>query len=364
VSFIIVVAKKEFRINEHIVLKLEFKKTNIYIGNHLFRQCKYLFINLPQDDDQQAEITSIDDAAETLSSKLERNIRPRKMGMSSEQEFWGHCSNMQAWAENDYDTRLIHRSLAFPLLKKLVERGDVKAKKRFEHEIASRFSEGSDQVKTYLMNEEYLDYLDVEELKVLQKGSTVDARMKKKLDFYIERPEMFVYYHPEKDSTFLGISYMIKEMYNTKTYYGIIAYEGSMGFSKEFFKLTEQGGQFSEYEYNTNLANFERDGFTRQIPEANWYRQSDGFKSIQLSSIFELEMKYLFRCRRVLSKLYNNPTFLMQIKKEKMFLFEHILNSEDKVRLSHKTIQFNTKILDFIPRAIVESQDIMELVKS
>ena len=356
-------AKKEFRINEHIILKLEFRKTNIYIGNHLFRQCKYLFINIPQDDNRQSEITSIDDAAETLSSKLEKDIRPRSIGMSPEQEFWGHCSNMQAWAENDYDTQLIHRSLAFPLLKKLVERGDEKAKKRFEHEISTRFSEGSNEVKTYLMIEEYLDYLDVEELKMLQKGSTVDKVIKKKLDFYIERPEIFVYYHPEKDRTIFGISYMMRKMYEFKLFYGLITYEGSMGFSKEFFKLREQGNRFSEYEYNISLANYERDGFSRQIPHANWYRQSDGFNSVQVEPILELEMKYLFRCLKVLSKFYNNPTYFMQVKKEKMNLFERIVNSEEEIRLSYKTTQFRAKILDFIPRAIVESQDIEESLK-
>lgn len=357
-------AKKEFRINEHIVLKLEFKKTNIYIENRLFRQCKYLFINIPQDNDRQLEVTSIDDAAETLSSKLEKDLRPRQIGMSSEQEFWGHCSNMQAWAENDYDTRLIHRSLAFPLLKELADRGDIIAKKRFEYEISTRFAEGSDQVRTYLMKEEYLDYLDVEELKVLQKGSTVDERTKKKLEFYIDRPEIFVYYHPENENTILGISYMTRKMYGEILYYGLLVYEGSMGFSKEFFKLTAKGNQFSEYIYNVNLANFERDAFTRQIPEASWYRQGeDGFKNIHFSHINELEMEYLFRIRRVLSRFYHNPTYYMQLKEKKISLFEHILNSEDKTRLSYKSTQFNTKILEFIPRAIVEAQDIEELVK-
>lgn len=27
-------------------------------------------------------------------------------------EYWGHCSNMQVWAENNYDSRLLHRSIA------------------------------------------------------------------------------------------------------------------------------------------------------------------------------------------------------------------------------------------------------------
>jgi hypothetical protein len=38
--------------------------------------------------------------------------------------FWAHCSNLETWGENNYDTRLIHSNLAFPLLKKLTEAGD------------------------------------------------------------------------------------------------------------------------------------------------------------------------------------------------------------------------------------------------
>ncbi len=48
-------------------------------------------------------------------------------------EFWGHCSNLQAWAEYGYDTRLLHPNLAFPLLEKLATVGDPIAKKVFKY---------------------------------------------------------------------------------------------------------------------------------------------------------------------------------------------------------------------------------------
>ncbi len=31
-----------------------------------------------------------------------------KYEISEEEEFRGHCSNLQAWYENDYDTRLFY----------------------------------------------------------------------------------------------------------------------------------------------------------------------------------------------------------------------------------------------------------------
>ena len=40
----------EFRINEYLTLKLEEDgKTFIYVAGKLFRQCKYLLINIPVD---------------------------------------------------------------------------------------------------------------------------------------------------------------------------------------------------------------------------------------------------------------------------------------------------------------------------
>ena len=43
---------------------------------------------------------------------------------------------MQVWAEHNYYTRLLHRDITFPLLKKLTEGGDPLARKVFKEEIA------------------------------------------------------------------------------------------------------------------------------------------------------------------------------------------------------------------------------------
>ena len=65
-----------------------------------------------------------------------------KYQISSEEEFWAHASNLQVWVESNYDTRLLHNNLAFPLLKELVELGDLVAAKVFKEEIVKRFSSG------------------------------------------------------------------------------------------------------------------------------------------------------------------------------------------------------------------------------
>jgi len=147
----------EFIINDFITLKLEDDETTIYINGEEFIQCKYLLMNIPvRKIELYDEIDSIDEAAEKL-DRFKRNIPPKV-------EFWGHCSNLQVWSEQGYDTRFIHRNLAFPLLKKLTEVGDPKAKKMFKDEIGKRFEKGPDSVRQYLALEGFTEYLSREEM--------------------------------------------------------------------------------------------------------------------------------------------------------------------------------------------------------
>ena len=156
----------EFIINNFITLKQEDGKTNIYILGKEFIQCKYLLMNIPvQNIELYGEINSIDDASEKLDKSLEQgNLESYKIDIPSQVEFWGHCSNLQVWAEQDYDTRFIHSNLAFPLLKKLTEVGDQKARRIFKDEIGKRFEMGPDSVRQFLALEGYMDFLSREEI--------------------------------------------------------------------------------------------------------------------------------------------------------------------------------------------------------
>ncbi len=166
---------QEFRINEHITLKLEAPfnpGTNIYIDGKRFDQCKKLIIQIPLDKIEDYEdIYSIDGAAEVYESSLQHDYDFQKEvkeiekqhDLTLDEEFWGHCSNLQAWAENNYDSRLLHSNLAIPLLKKLSDVGDPLAKKIFKDELAKRFSEGYPTSNKYLAIQGYLDYLTRDE---------------------------------------------------------------------------------------------------------------------------------------------------------------------------------------------------------
>ncbi|MFX1572018.1 MAG: leucine-rich repeat domain-containing protein [Promethearchaeota archaeon] len=151
---------KEFKINQYLKLKLESGRTNIYVNNSRFIQCMYLLINIPVDKiEEYDEIESIDEASVKLDRSMERNHRK----VPPETEFWGHCSNIQAWADNEYDTRILHRNIAFPLLKALVDAGDPIARRKFKEEIAIRYATGHPTVIRYLTQNGYLYYLTEEE---------------------------------------------------------------------------------------------------------------------------------------------------------------------------------------------------------
>ncbi len=154
----------EFKVNEYITLKLEDGNTNIYVNGRLFQQCKFLLLNIPVDGISSFdEIKSIDEAAEKLDRSLEGNDE-NNLNIPPDVEFWGHCSNIQVWVENNYSTNLLHRNLAFPLLRKLYEVNDPDARKVFREEIVRRIQSGYPSVFSYLIEEDYLRYLSIDEL--------------------------------------------------------------------------------------------------------------------------------------------------------------------------------------------------------
>ncbi len=159
------VMKQTFKINNYISLKLlKNNNTVIYRNNKRFRQCAYLLLHIEKDLAKNYEnIHSIDEFSEVLDSpphSISEDLDPIT-------EFWGHCSNLQAWVENNYDTRLLHTNLAFPLLKELKRLGDPIAEKVYKEEIISRISCGYLPVITYLIEQGYFSDFSTEELKNL-----------------------------------------------------------------------------------------------------------------------------------------------------------------------------------------------------
>ncbi|KKL52551.1 hypothetical protein LCGC14_2284340 [marine sediment metagenome] len=91
---------KECKIDSHITLKLvekyasDVKETRIYVDEEVFLQCNHLFVMNPRQNKSLQEIKSIDELAELLENEAESLVE-----ITAEEEFWGHCANLQAWVE-------------------------------------------------------------------------------------------------------------------------------------------------------------------------------------------------------------------------------------------------------------------------
>ena len=156
-----------FKINEFLSLRLEKNKTKIYVDGQLFNQCKFLLFNISNEErPKYKDIDSIDEASELYDKTHENN----HASLNPKTEFWGHCSNLQAWYENDYDTRILHSNLSFPLLERLMHAGDPLAKNVFKEEIALRIESEYFPVFVYIQEQKYLDYFTREELKIISKN--------------------------------------------------------------------------------------------------------------------------------------------------------------------------------------------------
>ena len=159
--------KKPFRINDYISLILKDEKVNILIEGKEFMLCKGIAIKMPVEDILEIQnFNSVDDLITMYDKKLEEG-KEHEQDITPEIEFMVHCSNLQAWSENGYNTDLLHYNLAFPLLKKLSEVGDRRARKVFKEEIVKRFLKGNKQAQVFLHANEYLSILTSEEQQVL-----------------------------------------------------------------------------------------------------------------------------------------------------------------------------------------------------
>ena len=161
---------KEFIVNDYITLKLESRRTNIYINGEYFRQCKFLLLDIPISKINSFEdIESIDEAVEKINPiQRDHGILFNKGRIPPDIAFWGHCSNLQVWSEENHNPKFIHYNLAFPLLKKLTDAGDLRAKQIFKEEIAKRFNNGHKSVITFLLEGNYLSYLTQEESEIIE----------------------------------------------------------------------------------------------------------------------------------------------------------------------------------------------------
>lgn len=210
----------EFKISDILKLKLENGIANIYVKDELFNQCKHIIIKRKVEElEDLSEIESVDELIDLSKERDTENNRAhfiknneRSREITPAEEFWVHCSNLQIWKENNYNSLFLHRDLAFPLLKRLTETGDATAKKVFKEEIAKRLESGYHPVIEYLQSEGYAEYLDRDDLfSILLNHKEYETVLK----LFNGKIEEIVWYY--------GFDYEL-----TREYYDILIYNKSV----------------------------------------------------------------------------------------------------------------------------------------
>ncbi len=158
---------KEYPIKDNqgnivFTVKLFDDKSRIFIGEEEIITCRTVPLAIPQAElpalKNMESINDIIDYIERapMSENMDYEIDP-------ELDFFVNCSNLQAWVEHDFNTRLLDYMLSFTLLEELVKRGYQRAKMRLKEEILERYYYGSEKVRDLIVEQGLLDYLTTEE---------------------------------------------------------------------------------------------------------------------------------------------------------------------------------------------------------
>jgi hypothetical protein len=206
-----------FSLNELIDLRYEDGRTKIYINNQYFSMCMALILRIPVSKAEDRSFMNIDDYEDYKTNHSEI------VKLDPITEFWGHCSNMEAWVENDYNSSILRYNLSFPLLKKLCEEGDIVAERVFKEEVAIRLKSSHDNVILFLIKGNYLDFYSIDEIKTIIFDN---------LNQHLIRQYIHTFSEEELHELF--------EKTKSKTVLMYLAYEGYVNDEDVFFKLFKQ----------------------------------------------------------------------------------------------------------------------------
>lgn len=153
-------AIKDEKDNIILTVRLINGESRIFVKEEEILTCRFVPLSIPDNELPKLEhIESINDVIDHFDHSLEGDYENEdilsKWNLTSselaELDFFVNCSNLEAWVENDFDTRLLDYRLSFPLLEKIGKQGNLRAQMRFKEKIYHRFTSGKTQVKHYLM---------------------------------------------------------------------------------------------------------------------------------------------------------------------------------------------------------------------
>jgi hypothetical protein len=170
------VGTDEFHVNDLLTVRFDGRGIYMLVNGQRFNQCVYpalypeAFQDIDQDDTDPPELEGPDTpeipkrARGSVDANLYRDYGTldhpgydQNPGVPSGTLFWGLCSSLQAWAENGYDSCLLHVNLAFPLARALANAGDEGARAMFEREVVARWNSDFEPVQVYLSEQGFLE---------------------------------------------------------------------------------------------------------------------------------------------------------------------------------------------------------------
>lgn len=192
----------EAEIHHPVGREINTRKTMIYIDGEPFRQCMYLIL---RDVDVYSDAETMDDV---ISSTPPENKIDEGAGFLSEDEaFVGHCSNVQAWAENGYDPAIMDTRLSIPILSQLSRAGDAKAKRVLEWYFDEKLlGENENVAVAFFESKKYVIMLVDGLVKRFEnhaflKGWNLALEVIKTEKTLMERPFAFLYLDPPRATT-------------------------------------------------------------------------------------------------------------------------------------------------------------------
>jgi len=149
------------------------ERVHVLIAGEPFIHCKFLIARVTPTD---ADVSSIDDLARERKAKKFEHGGIRNY-LTVQEEVFARASNIQAWADNDYDTRLLHSNISFPLLNALAEAGDAKARRVIGSEVAGRIHEGNASTVDHILDT-IPELVELDTLKELARDAPEGRRVK------------------------------------------------------------------------------------------------------------------------------------------------------------------------------------------
>jgi len=176
--------KQRFKITDYLeVILTDDDKIEIRINGERFMQCTHVLTTIHTDEIENVLLLESVDEIQTENTTV----------IDVDTRFFVHRSNLQAWVENCFDTRMLHSNLSFPILKRLVEIGVVK-ETLLKEEVAKRFECGNDAIRDFLILNDYTKLLTKKELRSILPPECDILR-----EIEIETNGSFVLYSPQEE---------------------------------------------------------------------------------------------------------------------------------------------------------------------